>query len=139
MDLKRFLPGAQSEQQTDHDTLRESTPSAAEEYRAIISNVLDHAEVSSCTDFDVHAVGDCEDGRPIFICAIRLIVWQREPAFRLLLGLPLIEKNIRKNVATHWLNEVSVFGGMWLHASSKLERSTAASELRQALELLTAA
>lgn len=139
MDLRRFLPGAESVEHTDHDTLRESTPSVAEEYRAIIGNVLAHADVRSCTDFKVHAVGDCDDGRPIFICAIRLIAWERDPALRLLLGLPLIEKNIRKIVTTHWLNDVSVFGGMWLHASSKLEHTTAVSELRQVLELLTTA
>lgn len=70
------------------------------------------------------------EGLPVMLAMVRLIAWQRKPAMRLLLGLPLLELNVRRTLQSTWLVDVSHFGGLWLHPSSQLERSNAAAEIR---------
>ena len=68
---------------------------------------------------------------------VRIFAWERRPALRLLLGLPLLERKIRKTIRAHWVAEVSHFGGVWLHASERLAETGAASDLRPLLATLT--
>ena len=47
-----------------------------------------------------------------------------------MLGLPLLEAEMRRVTNGSWLHDVSHFGGIWLHASGQLQDSNALQELR---------
>lgn len=86
---------------------------------------------------DVRPLGKAHDGLDVYVGMVRLAHWERTPALRLLLGLPMLETKIRKTVRSLWIGEVSHFGGLWLHASEQLHASAAPGELRELMMQLT--
>ena len=91
----------------------------------------------TCTSIQVVPIGEGADGRQIFVALIRILAWERRPALRLLLGLPLLERKVRKAIRAHWVSEASHFGGLWLHASERLADTPADAELRHLIGSLT--
>jgi hypothetical protein len=87
---------------------------------------------------DIVEAGMSTDGHPVFQAMLRVVAWQRKPAVRLLLGLPLLELNVRKALQRTWLDEVSHFSGLWLQSSSELKATTASTEIRSLIHLLEA-
>jgi hypothetical protein len=108
------------------------------EYERQISLVLRRWGISdNCTSVQVVTMGEASDGRQTFVALVRIFAWDRRPALRLLLGLPLLERKVRKAIRAHWISEASQFGGLWLHASEKLADSAADAELRHLIGSLT--
>ncbi|ROZ69358.1 hypothetical protein EEB15_22830 [Ramlibacter sp. WS9] len=87
---------------------------------------------------EIGEAGMSEQGHPIFHAMLRIVAWQRKPGVRLLLGLPLLEHNIRKALEATWTAEVSDFGGVWLQPSGLLEDGAAAAEIRGMIHALEA-
>lgn len=108
------------------------------EYERQISSVLHRWGISeSCTSIQVVPIGEGADGRQVFVALVRISAWERRPVLRLLLGLPLLERKVRKAIRAHWLSEASHFGGLWLHASEGLADTSADAELRRLIASLT--
>lgn len=129
----------QGEQPTDYDAIRDGGADGLEaEYQKLISLQLKRWGVGeSCASVEVRHVGEAADGRDVFVGVVRLFAWERKPALRLLLGLPLLESKVRRTLAGLWLAEVSHFGGLWLHASGQLQESAATADLRHLMVTLT--
>lgn len=108
------------------------------EYERQISLVLRRWGISdSCTSIQVVRIGEGADGRQVFVALVRISAWERRPVLRLLLGLPLLERKVRKAIRGHWVSEASHFGGLWLHASEGLADTSADAELRHLIASLT--
>lgn len=91
----------------------------------------------SCSSIEIVRLGEGGDGRQVFVALVRIFAWERRPALRLLLGLPLLERKVRKAIRAHWVSELSHFGGVWLHASERLAESGADQDLRHLIASLT--
>lgn len=123
---------------TDFHSIEAAAGGLAAEYEKIVSIQLKHWGVSeTCASVEVHLMGQAEDGREVFVAAVHLSAWERKSALRLLLGLPFLERKVRKAVHGLWLAEVSHFGGLWLHASPRLHEAAGADELRKLMVSLT--
>lgn len=108
------------------------------EYERQVSLVLRRWGIpESCASIEVLQIGEGADGRQVFVALVRIFAWERRPALRLLLGLPLLERKVRKAIRAHWVSELSHFGGVWLHASERLADSGADPELRHLIASLT--
>lgn len=66
---------------------------------------------------------------PVLVGMLQLQGWERQAAFRTMLGLPMLEDKVRRALSGSWLQDVSRFGGLWLHASSQLKSTPAFHEL----------
>lgn len=66
---------------------------------------------------------------PVLVGMLQLHAWERQAAFRTMLGLPMLEEKVRRALSGTWLQDVSRFGGLWLHASAQLRGSPAFHEL----------
>lgn len=109
----------------------ESVEEIAEEYHSLILQQLAHGGVSaSCVEVEVHQTGAMRDGRHVFVGMLRLVKWERASAVRLLLGLPIFESRLRRQIKISWTKDVSHFSGIWLHASGQLQGTTAMQDLR---------
>ena len=114
---------------------RDALPS---EYERLIALVLRRCGIpESCASIEVIQIGEGGDGRQVFVALVRIFAWERRPALRLLLGLPLLERKVRKAIRAHWISEMSHFGGIWLHASERIADSAADTELRHLITSLT--
>jgi hypothetical protein len=138
----RRLPLWLDEPRTDYRSLdipsRGADESVANEYARVVSNVLRSWGVTEgCAEVDVHLMGERKDGRKVYVAAVRIVSWERRPGLRLLLGLPLLERKIRRTLQAHWVAEVSHFAGTWLHATDRLNDLGAQSDLRPLLITLT--
>lgn len=135
--FRRFaalLPGRGSEHETDYETLGAPEGGLEAEYLKVLEPELRGWGVpESCATLTVQQVGLTPHGRGVFVGVIRLVAWERKPALRLLLGLPFLERRVKRTLATRWLLDVSHFAGLWLHASEKLHASGGAEELRTLL------
>lgn len=117
---------------------RGAADTIANEYARVVGSVLRGWGVTEdCAQVDVHQMGEKKDGRKVYVAAVRLVSWERTPGLRLLLGLPLLERKIRRTVQAHWIAEVGHFGGTWLHATDRLNDLEAQGDLRQLLITLT--
>lgn len=138
----RRLPRWLDNPRTDYKSLdipnRSADESVANEYARVVGGVLRSWGVTeACAEVDVHQMGERKDGLKIYVAAVRLVSWDRTAGLRLLIGLPLLERKIRRTVEAHWIAEVSHFGGTWLHADDRLNDLGAQAELRQLLITLT--
>jgi hypothetical protein len=89
------------------------------EYRALAMKQLGKLGIpEDCVDLDVGATS--QQGRVAYNVKIRVVRWERNMGMRLLVSLPALETRMRKAVAASWLGGVSDFGGVWVHASSRL-------------------
>ena len=89
------------------------------DYRALAMKQLGKIGIpEDCVDLDVGATSHA--GRAVYNVKIRVVRWERNTGMRLLVSLPALEARMRKAVAGSWLGGVSDFGGVWVHASSRL-------------------
>lgn len=101
------------------------------EYQALIAHEFQRAGISDrCASLEVRTLGRSPQGFDILVGMVRLQQWERPSALRLLLGLPLLEVRVRKLVRSTWLADYSHFGGLWLHASEKLQHGGHLGELK---------
>ena len=121
-----------SEHETDYETMGAVEGGLEAEYLKVLEPELRGWGIPErCATLQVQQVGHTPHGRGIFVGVIRLVAWERRPALRLLLGLPFLERRVRQALSTRWLLDVSHFGGLWLHASDKLQHGEAGRELRE--------
>lgn len=130
-----------AEHRTDYRQLesRPINPDEAlqQEYERLVRLVLRRWRVpESCASVEIIRMGEGRAGRQTFVAALRILEWERSTALRLLLGLPLLERKIRKAVRAHWVADVSRFGGVWLHAAERLCDAGADADLRDLLATL---
>lgn len=127
------------EQPTDYESLEASGSAgvSAEYERLILLHLKRWGVTESCASVEARQIGQSEDGREIIVGLVRLGGWERKPALRLMLGLPMLEEKVRKSVAGLWLADVSQFAGLWLNAAGQLHASGPVSELRQLVVSLT--
>lgn len=145
VDFRKLLAreGRKHEGEDGHDEteLDSGAPKGARleaEYEALIAVQCHRWGISdSCFTIEVRQIGRGANNLEVYTGMLRLSRWERDSALRLLIGLPLLEAKIRKMVRGLWLAEVSVFGGLWLHASEQLAATEAMGELRQLLIQLT--
>lgn len=64
---------------------------------------------------------------------MKIVRWERPTGLRLLLGLPLLERKVRKVLPGLWFADVSPFEGSWLRAAGQLQEAPAILELLQSL------
>jgi hypothetical protein len=76
-------------------------------------------------------------GAASFVAILRLLEWHGAATLPLLLGLPFLEKRLRRTVQSHWLADLSAFKGVWLHASERMLAAPGIGELRELLVSLT--
>ena len=131
----RARPG--SEHQTDYQSLGETGGGLETEYRRL---VYQHLERWGVTDRHVSVqVQQLHDhgGKEAFTAVVCLTSWERNAVVRVLLGLPLLDKKIRKAVDVSWLADVSVFRGLQLKVAESLHDAQASAELRHLVVSLT--
>jgi hypothetical protein len=129
--LRRLQPARPEAAATEIHSSGHSLAEIKNEYAQLIQERLERAGVpASCFELDVRHMGAARDGRDVLAGMIRLTRWERQPIVRVLLGLPLLEKSIRRRVRASWLAETTWFGGLWLHASSALLTEDCSAELR---------
>jgi hypothetical protein len=90
----------------------------------------------SVASLEVTQVALTPRGRGVYAAHIRLLKWQEGPAVRLLLGLPLLERKVRKRMQSHWVLEMSHFAGLWLQAADGAQGTQAVRDIRMCLQQL---
>jgi hypothetical protein len=100
------------------------------EYTRLILAHLEHMGVDHATHVEVHCTGRAPDGFEVYRAQVQLTHWDKRAAVRLLLGFPILEHRVAKDLATNWVTEVSHFRGLWLRAGGGLQGTAALSELR---------
>jgi hypothetical protein len=138
---RRFFTGTRrgpAADPTDYQSLQSTPASVQAEYQKLLVDHLRRWGVSDrCATVTVRQIGQDRRNREIFVVVIKLSKWERDVAVRLLLGLPLFEKKIRKILLGSWIAEVSHFEGLWLQTADELLGDVATSELRQLAVTLT--
>ncbi len=135
MDLRKLFHTPEADTELEYAT-SELEVSIRTEYRVQVQEQLARFGVpAEVAVVEMRAAGVFE-GQPVFLAMVRLVAWQRKASLRLLIGLPLLELNVRRALQSSWLVEVSRFGGLWLHPSSQLEHSNAAQEIRSLVAAL---
>ena len=132
--LAARLRRRRSAEETDYDVLGHAVDGLEAEYLKVLEPELRGWGVpATCASLHVQQVGQTPHGRGVFVGVIRLVAWERRPALRLMLGLPILERKVRRALSTRWLADVSHFGGLWLHTSDKIADTGAVQELRELL------
>jgi hypothetical protein len=127
-----------SEHSTDYQNLEDTSGGLDAEYRRMVMSHLDRLGVPpDCAVVEVDEL-DAERGKSVFVATICLVAWDRNAVVRVLLGLPLLDKKIRKAAEVSWAADVSVFKGVQLRVAPSLHSSRATSELRHLVVSLTA-
>jgi hypothetical protein len=120
-----------SEHETDYDQLGHKGGGLPAEYFRIIETELRRLGVpESSVSLEVLQVAMTPQGRGVYSGRIRLLRWDEGKAIRLLLGLPILERRVRKALQAHWVLELSHFSGLWLHATEGTQGVTAVREIR---------
>ena len=132
MDLRKLFHPPEADTELEYGSSELETSVRAEYKRHVLDQLARFGVPAEVVSVDMRAGGSVE-GKAVYLAMVRLIAWQHKPCVRLLLGLPLIEINVRKAVGSSWLSEVTHFGGLWLHPSSQLHGSGAVPAI---LELL---
>lgn len=135
----RWLPhrhGA-AEHQTDYQGLLDEAPATLDaEYQRLIVNQLARWGVSErLVSVKVHQAGRRK--KPVFSAVLTIQGWERDAVLRVLIGLPLLERKVRRAVADLWIADVSTFDGLLVRIAPQLHESPACSELRQLLVSIT--
>lgn len=99
------------------------------EYEHIIREQLSLAGIPpSAVALEVRHLSRSE-AVPVLVGMLHLHAWERQAAFRTMLGLPMLEEKVRRALSGTWLQDVSRFGGLWLHASAQLKGTPAFHDL----------
>ncbi|MET0310458.1 MAG: hypothetical protein ABW051_00260 [Burkholderiaceae bacterium] len=89
-----------------------------------------------CVHVRVCTMGQTPGGFDIVAGFITLVRWEKTPGSRLVLGMPSLEKRVRRFAAATWLADYSAFAGLWLSVPDKLET---AGELKSMLRQVSLA
>jgi hypothetical protein len=120
-----------SEHETDYDQLGHKAGGLPAEYFRIIETELRRLGIpETSASLEVVQVAMTPQGRGVYAGQIRLLRWDEGRAIRLLLGLPILERRVRKALQAHWVLELSHFSGLWLHATEGIQGVTAVREIR---------
>lgn len=126
------------EDPTDYELSQSTAGGLEAEYQKLISaQLLQWGVPQSCASVEVRLDSVAPSRRETFVAVVRISAWERTPVLRLLLGLPLLERKLRKAIKAHWVGELSDFGGVLLHASGELQDEPAVSDLRRTMISLT--
>lgn len=135
MDLRKLFHAPEADTEMEFGS-SELEMSIRTEYRQHVQDQLARFGIPpDVADVEMRDAGIFE-GQPVFLAMVRLVRWRRKPSLRLLLGLPLLELNVRRALQNTWLVGVSHFGGLWLHPSSQLAHTNAAAEIRTLVAVL---
>jgi hypothetical protein len=135
--LARAKASRTSEHSTDYQVLEEAAGGLEGEYRRIVTeHLLRWGVPEDCATVEVRGDGQAK-GREGFVAIVTVQAWDREPVLRLLLGLPLLEKKIRKSLESGWVADVSRFEGLLLRTSQALQGREPTQQLRHLLVSLT--
>lgn len=112
------FPG-RKEVRTDARATAAAAKRICSEYRALAAKHLEQIGIpEDCVDLDVGITS--QGGRTVCNVKIRVIRWHRNTGMRLLVSLPALEARMRKAVSESALASAADFGGIWVHASSRL-------------------
>lgn len=126
-----------SEHSTDYQNLEDTSGGLDAEYRRMVAGHLERLGVPpECAVVEVEQLED-ERGKQAFVATICLVAWERNAVLRVLLGLPLLDKKVRKQAEASWAADVSVFRGVQVRVAESLHGSRATSELRHLVVSLT--
>lgn len=139
--FRRFFasaPAVTDGDRTDYQALEGEPAGLETEYQRVIDYQLRRWGVpESCASVEVRQIGQDSRGRQSFVGVVRLSVWDRKAAIRLMLGLPLLQARVDRIVRALWLAEVSKFEGLWLQTTKQFHTASAITELRQLIISLT--
>jgi hypothetical protein len=108
------------------------------EYHEVVTRQFERWGIRpECAHIEIRKLGRAEDGFDIFVAMVRIREWDRTSGLRLLLGLPILERRVRRSVRQTWLADLSHFTGLWVHASEGLTLGGDRAELRELLASLT--
>jgi hypothetical protein len=125
------------ESQTDYQGLASRPASLHTEYENIIVNQLARWGIrDGLVSVQVQEVGGRRK-KPAFEAILLVNEWHREETLRVLIGLPLLEKKVRRAAASVWISDVSTFQGLLVKTAPALQQQGPCSELRQVLVGLT--
>jgi len=100
------------------------------EYLELVDDSLDRGGIPvGCVEVEIRHLGADKNGKPLFSAMLRMTAWERRAGIRLLLGLPLLERGVRKLLAGSWLLDVSSFAGLWLHPATPVLTREVAREV----------
>lgn len=134
----RWLPlrHQKAEHQTDYQGLDEAPATLDAEYQRLIAGQLARWGVGDhLVSVEVQQGGRRK--KPVFGAVLTIHGWERDAVLRVLVGLPLLEKKVRRAVADLWIADVSTFEGLMVKVSPRLQDTAACSELRQLLVSIT--
>lgn len=135
--LARAKASRTSEHSTDYQVLEEAAGGLEGEYRRIVTEQIRRWGVpDSCVTVDVRGDGEPK-GREAFVATLVVYAWDRDAVLRLLLGLPMLEKKIRKSLESQWVGDVSRFDGLLLKMTPALQSREPTQQLRHLLVSLT--
>ena len=142
LDLKKMLPAGAVTSPDDAES--EQPPSDFQdkgleyEYHEVVAREFERWGIRrDCVHIEVRKLGPAADGFDVFVAMVRIRDWDRTSALRLLLGLPILERRVRRSVRQTWLADLSHFTGIWVHASEGLALGDDRTELRELLASLT--
>ena len=126
----RSRPG---EHLTDYQGLAEAPPTLEGEYQRLLYEILLRCGVPpGVVVVEVHEQRT-RARKPAFIAELTLQRWDRDAVLRVLIGLPLLERAIRRDMSTLWVADVSTFAGLRLQGSPALQAAQPLRELRRVL------
>lgn len=121
-------------------SLQASEHSAAElsnAYRELVAHELSRWGVpDSAVTIEIRRDGQ-SGGVASFAALVHLLEWNGMETLPLLLGLPFLERKLRRALQSHWLADVSAFSGLWLHAPEGMLAAPGSGHLRELLMGLT--
>jgi hypothetical protein len=120
---------------TEIDLGDQSIEDIKEGYKELIRELLEDGGVNlDCVEIEMRGAGRAHDGRHVFLGMLRLAKWERKSALRVMIGLPLVERLLRRLLRGSWLSDVSHFGGLWLHPASTMVDAEVMRELRELMQ-----
>lgn len=135
--FRRSKASRTSEHSTDYQSLQDAAGGLDAEYRRLVTEHLRRWGVpEKCATVDVRGDGRLR-GREGFVATITVQSWDRDPVLRLMLGLPLLEKKIRKAIEGQWIADMSRFEGLLLKTAPGMQGRQPTQELRHLLVSLT--
>lgn len=142
LDLKNKTPPGRH---ASHDDAESEVPMSDFEghgleydYRQIVEHQFERWGIRlDCVHIEIRKLGHADDGLDVFVAMVRICAWDRPSVLRLLIGLPLLERRVRRAVRQSWLADLSHFTGLWVHASEHVAPAAERDELRALLAAVT--
>jgi hypothetical protein len=133
----RWARSSGGEHQTDYQGLVETPPTLEGEYQRLVHELLARCGVPDGVVAIEVRQQEARRKKPTLVAELTLQRWERDAALRVLVGLPLLERKIRKALPALWVADVSTFEGLTLKVSPALLEARPLTELRQVLSSVT--